>query len=186
MQYRSVQNGFFADASTWESKLAAAPSYTAATRRPFKGDDEVLIMHSVTLAANADINLDQTVVETTGSLTVPATTTVKLYTDLPSNELTVKGTLTVNGFLSGAFCSGSNGRISLLGTINLSGTVEIDSVIVTTSASPTIINASGSAMISTLIINNATGVNLNGNLEIRKMLDLKNGIINIPSANLLD
>ena len=185
MQYRSVQNGNFADVGSWESKLPAAFNYAAATRRPFKGDDEILILHQITLPTNAEIPLDQTVVENTGSLTVPATTTVKLYTDLPSNELTVKGTLTVNGYLSKGIGAASSGRIALSGTLNLSGFIEIDSVIVTTSASPAIISASGSAIISTLIINSATGLNLNGNLDIQRKLDLQSGNINVSNGNYL-
>ncbi len=185
MQYRSVQNGNFADVGSWESKLSATPNYAAATRRPFKGDDEILILHELTLPTSSDVFLDQTVVETTGTLIVPTNSTLKLYTDLPSNELTVKGILTVNGYLSGAFSAGSNGRIALSGTLNLSGAIETDSVIVTSSASPAIINTTGSARINTLIVNNATGLNLNGNLDIRNKLDLQNGIVNISNANYL-
>jgi hypothetical protein len=183
LQYRSVQNGLFADAGTWESKLPNAVTYSAATRQPFKGDDIIEIMHTVTLPANLTIPLDQTVVETTGTLVVPAATSLNLYTDLPGYELTIKGTLTVNGNVYGGQNPSVDGRVALSGTLNLSGSIQTDSLVVVTSALPATINTSGNAEISRLKINNAAGLNLNGNLNISRVLDLKNGIIHISNSN---
>lgn len=186
MQYRSVQNGSFTDASIWESKLPAAANYTAATRQPFKGDDAIEIMHQVVLPANSTIPIDQTVVETTGTLVVPSTASLNLYTDLPTYELTVKGTLTVNGDIIGNQNPSVNGRIALSGTLNLAGTIQADSLVLVNSASPTTINASASAEISRLKVNNVAGANLNGNLKISRTLDLQNGIINISNTNYIN
>lgn len=186
MQYRSVQNGLFTDATIWESKLPAAASYTAATRQPFKGDDIIEILHEVTLPANSTTPMDQSVVETTGALIVPATAFLNLYTDLPGYELNVKGSLTLDGSVLGNQNPTVNGRVALSGILNLAGSMQADSLVLVASASPIIINASANAEISRLKINNAAGVNLNGNLKISRTLDLQNGIINVSNTNYIN
>jgi len=185
LQFRSVQNGLFTDAGTWESKLPAATTYSSATRSPSKGDDSILIRHAIQLPSNVTLPLDQTVIENAGALTVPATSTIELYSDKPGYELTVNGTLTVNGNIYGSPSNNSNGKIALAGTLNLQGDIMIDSVITVPAATATVINTAGDAKIGKLLINNPAGLNLNGNLDISSALDLKNGLVNIPSVNFI-
>lgn len=185
LQFRSVENGLFTDAGTWESKLPAATNYSTAARGPSKGDDSILIRHAIQVPSAFSLPLDQTVIETGGVLAVPASSTVILYTDKPGYELTVNGTLTVNGNIYGSPSSNTNGKIALAGTLNLQGEIIIDSVLVLPAASASVINTGGSARIGKLQINNPAGVSLNGNLDISRALDLKNGLLNIPSTNFI-
>jgi len=182
LQFRSVQNGLFTDTGTWESKLPAAVNYTPAIRRPSKGDDSIFIRHAVSLPAGTSLPLDQTVIETAGTLTVPASSNLSLYTDNPGYEIVVNGTLTVNGNVFGSPNSSVNGKIGLAGTLNLAGQISIDSVVAIPAAAPAVINTSGAVSISKLQINNPSGVNLNGDLDISNALDLKNGLLNIVAA----
>jgi hypothetical protein len=182
LQFRSVQNGLFTDANNWESKLPAAVSYSPATRVPSKGDDSIFIRHAINVPANTALPLDQTVIEIAGTLTVPSTSYLSLYNENPGYEITVKGTLTVNG---NVFGSTGSGKIALAGTINLSNQISVDSVVVIPAAVPAIINASGSANINKLQINNPFGLNLNGNLNIGGTLDLKNGLVNVAAPNFI-
>ncbi len=183
LQFRSVQNGLFTDANTWESKLPASAIYSPATRRPSKGDDSIFIRHAIALSANTTLPLDQTVIEPAGTLTIPATSNLSLFTDNPGYELVVDGTLTVNGNIFGSPSSSVNGKLAVAGTLNLAGQIIIDSVVAIPSAASAVINASGAAKISKLQINNLLGVNLNGNLDIINALDLQNGLLNIAASN---
>ena len=185
LQFRSVQNGIFTNAGIWESKLPAAANYTPATRSPSKGDEDILIRHAIQLPSNLSLPLDQTIIETAGTLTVPVTSTIALYSDKPGYELTVNGTLTVNGNIYGSPSNNSNGKIVLAGILNLQGEIVIDSVLTVPGATATVINTAGNAKISKLLINNPVGLNLNGNLDISRALDLKNGLINIQTANFI-
>ena len=185
LQFRSVENGLFTNAGTWESKLPTATNYSTAARSPSKGDDSILIRHAIGLPSAFSLPLDQTIIETAGVLAIPATSTVILYTDKPGYELIVNGTLTVNGNIYGSPSSNTNGKIALAGTLNLQGEIIIDSVLVIPAASASVINTGGSARIGKLQINNPSGVNLNGNLDISRALDLKNGLLNIPSTNFI-
>ena len=185
MQFRSVQNGIFTNAGIWESKLPAAVNYTPATRSPSKGDEDILIRHSIQLPTNVSLPLDQTVIESTGTLTVPTSSTILLYSDKPGYELTVNGILTVNGNIYGSPSNNSNGKLALAGTLNLQGQIIIDSVVIPLAGVATVINTTGNARIGKLMINNPAGLNLNGNLDISRALDLKNGLINIPIANFI-
>jgi Secretion system C-terminal sorting domain len=185
LQFRSVQNGLFTNANTWESKLPASSTYSPATRVPSKGDDSIFIRHAVSVPANMALPLDQTVIESTGTLTVPANSYLSLFTDNPGYEMLVNGTLTVNGNIYGSPSSATNGKIALAGTLNLSDQLVIDSVVIIPAAAPAVINASGAASISKLQVNNPFGVNLNGNLNISRALDLKNGLVNVAAPNFI-
>jgi hypothetical protein len=185
LQFRSVQNGLFTNTNTWESKLPAATSYSTAFRSPTKGDDTILIRHAIQLPSGFSLPLDETIIETSGILTVPASALITLSSDKPGYDLTVNGTLTVNGSIYGSPSSNSNGKIALAGKLNLQGEIIIDSVVAIPAATATIINTSGSARIGKLQINNPSGVNLNGNLDLRSGLDLNNGILNVASSNFI-
>ena len=185
LQFRSVQNGLFTDINTWESKLPTVANYTPATRRPFKGDDTIYIRHAVSLSSNFTLPLDQTVIEPAGTLSVPANSSIGLYTDNPGYELTVNGTLTVDGNIFGSPNSSLNGKIALAGTLNLKGQIVIDSVVAIPAATQAVINASGTALISKLQVNNPFGVNINGNLDVSRVLDLKNGLLNVAATNFI-
>jgi hypothetical protein len=186
LQYRSAQNGLFIDASTWESKTITAGNYAPATRRPFKGDDLIEVLHDVRLEENSRLYLDQTTIETSGSLTVPYRATLELFSEDRGYELTVKGTLNVQeGYVQGSSDAGGAGKIALSGTLNLDGAIHIDTLVIIGAIAPVNLNTSGSAELSRLKMNNPMGLNLNGNLDIFRSLDLTNGIINLANTNYL-
>ena len=185
LQFRSVQNGLFTDASSWESKLPAATTFSPATRIPSKGDDTILIRHDIQLPSGFSLPLDQTVIESSGALSVPSSSTITLSSDGPGYGITVNGSLTVNGNIYGSPSNNSNGKIALAGTLTLGGEIIIDSVVAIPTATATVINTSGSARIGKLQINNPSGVTINGNLDISRALDLQNGLVNIASPNFI-
>ncbi|OAQ40597.1 hypothetical protein A5893_06540 [Pedobacter psychrophilus] len=181
LQFKSVANGSFTDPIIWESKLPASANYVPATRRPFKGDDLVSISHAVVMPTNTTIPLGQTIVETAGVLTVPATASVLIYTGGTTYDLSVNGGLDVGGQIRSD--QSQNGKIALMGTLNLTGGIDVDTVVVNPNVLVANIIALGSANISRLKVNNPNGVNLTGNLSITKMLDLQNGLLNVSNGN---
>ena len=185
LQFMTVQNGLFTDAATWLSKLPGSLNYSPASRRPFKGDDSIIIKHVVTVAANTSLPLDQTIIEAGGSLTVPSNSSLTLYNDNEDYELSVKGIFNLNGNVFGTSGFSPGGKIALEGTLNLQGQINIDSVVITPNASPANIITSGNAQIFNLMLNSPGGLNINGSLDVSRGLVLQQGIINVASPNFI-
>lgn len=179
LQFRTISNGVYTNAAIWESRSIGG-SYTAATRIPVKGDDIVLIQHSVTVSTT--IGMDQTIVEAGGNLQVNAGGNIDISKTIPGTELIINGTLTNNSSITNV--NAAKGKILVNGTLIQNGSdIEADSVIMAGIGSPSVL--SGNGEIYSLKINSTTGVILNGNPLVSIHLDLQQGIVTVNPANYL-
>lgn len=180
LQFRSTTNGIFTNRNIWESRQVGDVSFSPATRAPNKGDDTIWVIHNVNI--NSSIALDQLVVEPSGNMQLSgASTNLSLYKTIPENELTIKGSFSIN---SGTFFGSNTPNIVLLGTVINNGSIQTDSVQVFENSTPAIF--SGNATISKLIVNSSQGLAVNGNLEIQRTLSLQNGIVAVNAANYIN
>ena len=177
LQFRTNNNGIFTNAAIWESRPVGSINFAPATRIPNKGDDSIWIFH--TIDYNKSIPLDQVVIEATGNLELTGTDTrLDMYKTLPANELTIKGTFKTN---TGTFFGSNSTNIVLLGTLINNIEMQADSLVVADNSTAALI--SGNGLIPKLIVNNAMGLIVNGNLDISRELNLKKGVIKVNISN---
>ncbi len=182
LQYRTIASGNYNTIANWESKTINASNYTPATRLPTKGDDTVRILHTITIAGQ--IPVDQTIVETSGNLIIPSSTSLQINKVIPGVEVTVNGTMTVNS--NGVvFSTGftNHGKVVVNGTLINNGNINTDTLIMSGNGSPSVL--SGTGAITKLQINGTAGVQINGNIRITQNLNLLNGIVTINPANFI-
>ncbi|HMP87803.1 MAG TPA: T9SS type A sorting domain-containing protein, partial [Lacibacter sp.] len=180
--YRTVSNGFWINAATWERK-APNGNFQPATRPPLKGDDTVYVRHNVLV--NTSIASDQVVVEESGHLRIESPTSnfisVAAYKTTPQPEFLVRGTLTTNAF---AQLFGSNGFIEVKGTFANAGQIDLDSVYFTGTQPQTVGVAGSTGKMRYIRISNPAGLTVAGDQELIG-ITFDQGLINTSSAAMI-
>lgn len=104
--YRSKQTGNWNSISTWERFNGV--SWVNATATPTSADGLITIRTGHTVSVTANVTIDQTIVETGGTLSITGTTVLTIANG-PGTDLTVNGTLQ----------SSSSNNITTTGTIEV-------------------------------------------------------------------
>jgi hypothetical protein len=178
--YRSVQNGLWTAANTWERKMPGG-NFVPATRAPLKGDDSIIVRHEVLL--NESVQTDQLIIEPSGHLRFESPTSNFISMDLfKTNEqpaIVVKGKLTTNQFTQIL----GNDKMIVTGELANEGQIDLDSVMFIGNTLQTLGKAGGAAgFIQFLHLNNAAGVQVTGTQNIQSIRFVQGLLNTSPQA----
>lgn len=181
--YRSVQNGLWTAASTWEKKIPGG-NFVPATRAPFKGDDSILVRHEVLL--NESVQTDQLIIEPTGHLRFESPTSnfisMNLFKTNEQPPIEVKGKLSTNATTQ---IFGAD-KMIVTGELANEGKIDLDSVMMVGTNLQTLGKSGGAAgIIKLLHLNNAAGVQVAGTQNVQRIRFVQ-GLLNTTSQAYID
>lgn len=181
--YRSVQNGLWTAANTWERKMPGG-NFVPATRAPFKGDDSILVRHEVLL--NESVKTDQLIIEPTGHLRFESPTgniiSMNLFKTIEQPAIEVKGKLSTNATTQ---IFGAD-KMIVTGELANEGKIDLDSVMFTGNKLQTLGKAGGAAgFIKFLHLNNAAGVQVAGTQNVQSIRFVQ-GLLNTTAQAYID
>lgn len=181
--YRSVQNGLWTAANTWEKKMPGG-NFVPATRAPFKGDDSILVRHEVLL--NESVQTDQLIVEPTGHLRFESPTSnfisMNLFKTNEQPPIEVKGKLSTNAptQIFGA------DKMIVTGELANEGKIDLDSVMMVGTSLQTLGKSGGTpGIIKLLHMNNAAGVQVAGTQHVDRIRFVQ-GLLNTSAEAYID
>lgn len=165
--YRTVQNGLWTDATTWEKKTPGG-NYMPATRAPLKGDDSIYVRHEVLL--NVSVQTDQLIIEPSGHLRFESPTSsfisMNVFQTTAQPPIEVRGKLSTNASTQ---IFGSD-KMIVTGELAHEGKIDLDSVMMVGTSTQILGKSGGASGIMKLLhMNNAAGVQVAGTQVVQRI-----------------